>query len=228
MTVKNTGFEIDLVVTDVGGVLIKTDEAIISCIQRVTSERGIPRGSVGRIYSVFGVSVRDYVRAYLPNGYEDRTEECYRKFKELYPATVMDVLKPIAGVDETLEHLKSLGMRVGVLSCMLRREVEASLSLLKFRAFDAVFSLEAYGEGHKRPDPEGLRKLITELGCERERTIYVGDTESDVVMGRNAGVITVGVRSGMQPNECMERARPDHVIDSFCDVVGEVLVRYSR
>ncbi len=62
---KNNAFEIDLVVADIGGVLIKTDEAIISCIQRVVSEQGIPEGSVDSIYSVLGVSLKEYVRAYL-------------------------------------------------------------------------------------------------------------------------------------------------------------------
>ena len=219
MTIEKILSKIDLVVTDVGGVLIKTDEAIISCIQRVVMEQGIPDGSLDSIYTVFGVSLKEYIKAYLPDGYKDRTDECYRNFKKVYPATVLHVLKPFEGVDETLDHLKRVGIRVAVLSCMLQTEVETSLSLLKFRAFDAVFSLEDYGEDHTRPDPDGLRKLIAKLGCTKGRTIYVGDSESDVLMGRNAGVISIAVKSGVQPKDYIARAQPDFTVDSFRDIV---------
>ena len=80
----------------------------------------------------------------------------------------------------------------------------------------------------KRPDPEGLRKLIAKLAWSRERSIYVGDTESDVLMGRNAGVITVAVRSGVQPAGRVARAQPDYIVDSFGDILKEVLPRYAE
>jgi HAD superfamily hydrolase (TIGR01549 family) len=214
---------VELVVTDIGGVLVKTDEAIVSCIERAAREQGIPPGDVNAIHSVFGASLSDYVHAYLPPEYKERSAKCYDLFQEIYPEQVLNLLSPFPRVDDTLLELKCMGMKLAVLSCMLHSEVETNLSLLSFKSFDAIFSLEDYGEEHKRPDPEGLLKLIATLGCTPCRTIYVGDSSNDVLMGRNAGAITVAVRTGMQPISRVVQACPDYIIDSFKDIVQEVI-----
>ena len=221
MSAKN----IEAVITDIGGVLIKTDEAIIACIQRVVRDKGIPDGSVQTIYNVLGISLRDYILAYLPEGFKHRINECYTDFKKIYPSEVMHLLRPFPEVDETLVYLKEQRFRLGVFSCMTRKEVTANLSLLKFKAFDNIFSLEDYGDNHRRPDPTGLLMLIERIGSKPEHVIYVGDTDSDVMMARNVGIISVGVRSGAQPEDRLRRADPDHLLDSFKDIPKQVLTK---
>jgi phosphoglycolate phosphatase-like HAD superfamily hydrolase len=215
--------KIDLLVTDVGGVLVKTDEAIITCIQRVVSEKGIPYGSVEAIYNAFGVSIQDYIRAYLPLGYEERADECYRDFRRIYPSQVLHLLRPFEGVDETLEYLKSHDIHIAALSCMRQNEMEANLTLLKFQGFDAKFSLDDYGEDHKRPDPEGLLRLMKIFEARPETTIYVGDTPSDIQMAKNAKVISVAVTTGAVNKVLLKEENPDYLLDSFQDIPREVL-----
>ena len=220
---KHESEKIDLVITDVGGVLVKTDEAIITCMQRVVSEKGIPNGSVEAIHNVFGVSIQDYIRAYLPIGYEERADECYRDFRRIYPSQVLHLLRPFEGVDETLEYLKSHGIHIAALSCMRQNEMEVNLTLLKFRGFDAKLSIDDYGEDHKRPDPEGLLRLMKTFEARPEATIYVGDTPSDIQMSKNAKVISVAVRTGAVNKVLLKDENPDYFVDSFRDIPREVL-----
>jgi phosphoglycolate phosphatase-like HAD superfamily hydrolase len=220
---KNKNIDIDLIITDIGGVLIKTDEAIISCIKKVVRRKGIPDGSVEDIYSVFGVSIRDYVRAYLPEGYKDRTEECYREYEKIYPFEVMHLLKPFEGIDRTLFELDRLGIRLAVFSCMRRESVDANLSQLKFDRFVKTFSIDDCGEEHKRPDPCGLIKLMELLGAEKGRTMYVGDSPADVQMAKRAGVISVAVKTGALDEKYLEKENPDYLIDSFADIPRRIL-----
>lgn len=220
--------EIKFVITDIGGVLVKTDEAIIQCIVRAARKAGVPDGDVDAIYGAFGVSLEDYVRAYLPDGFEGRVDECYRQFKEIYPSRAMHLLKVFEGVEETLAALKERGYRLGVISCMTRREVAANLSLLKFKGFDETLSIEDYGEDHKRPDPEGLLMLIQKLGGVPERSIYVGDTDSDVKMAKNAGVVSVAVKTGAQPKDILLKSEPEYCIDSLCDLPDQVLADFGK
>ena len=49
--------KIDFIITDVGGVLIKTDEAIFECIERVAKEKNIYGGSLERIKDVLGTKL---------------------------------------------------------------------------------------------------------------------------------------------------------------------------
>ncbi len=220
--------KIDLIITDIGGVLIKTDEAIISCIKKVALEKGIPEGSVENIYDVFGISIKDYVRAYLPDGYKDRTDECYREYEKIYPFEVMHLLKPFEGIDQTLYELEKLGYRLAVFSCMRRKSVDANLSQLKFDRFLKTFSIDDCGEEHKRPDPYGLLKLMELLGAKATETMYVGDSPADIQMAKKAGVISVAVRTGALDDKYLERENPDYMIDSFADIPRRILSKDNK
>lgn len=58
--------EVDLVISDIGGVLIDTFHAIVTVIERVAKERKYRGGEVEAIYKVLGTSTEKYIRAYLP------------------------------------------------------------------------------------------------------------------------------------------------------------------
>ncbi len=220
--------KIDFIITDVGGVLIKTDEAIFECIERVAKEKNIYGGSLERIKDVLGTSIEDYIQAYLPEGYKEQTDECHKAFKKIYPFEVPHLLKPFKGVDETLEYLQGQGICLAVLSCKRRKAVKANLSLLRFQGFAKVFSIEDYDEDHKRPDPRGLKMLMKALGEEPERTVYVGDTASDIQMATRAKVISVAVGTGAQENTYLEKECPDFLVDSFRDIPTKVLHASAR
>jgi phosphoglycolate phosphatase len=75
----------------------------------------------------------------------------------------------------------------------------------------------------KKPDPEGARKLLSELGSRPDETVIIGDSGVDVLTGRNAGLWTIGVTYGFAPHT-LESAQPDVLVDS----PGELADIFSR
>ena len=51
--------EFDLIVTDLGGTLVKTDGAIMTAVRSAAKELGIPDGYAEPVYDVFGTSIGD-------------------------------------------------------------------------------------------------------------------------------------------------------------------------
>ena len=49
----------DLIVTDLGGTLVQTDEAIMAAVRRPAGELEIPEGYAEPVYDVFGTSIGD-------------------------------------------------------------------------------------------------------------------------------------------------------------------------
>ena len=80
---------IRLVITDIGGVLVKTDEAIITAIERVFRQNEIEPGSRESMLEAFGVSIRDYIAGYLPADSKHSVDDLYDQFKEIYPWRVL-------------------------------------------------------------------------------------------------------------------------------------------
>jgi phosphoglycolate phosphatase-like HAD superfamily hydrolase len=132
--------KIDLIVTDLGGTLVKTDDAIMAAVRRAARELGIPEGYADPVYDVFGTSIWEYIRAYLPEGHRDRTDECHEQFWQLFPYEVLDQIAPFEGTEKTLRELKNHGVRLAVLSGLRLEAIESILSTLAFRDWNVVRS----------------------------------------------------------------------------------------
>jgi phosphoglycolate phosphatase len=80
----------------------------------------------------------------------------------------------------------------------------------------APFFVQVYGGNSfatKKPDPEGARKLLEEVGVRPEEAAIVGDSHVDIETGRNAGLVTVGVNYGFAPHTLRDQP-PDILVDS--------------
>jgi phosphoglycolate phosphatase len=213
--------KIDLIVTDLGGTLVKTDDAIMTAVQRAARELGIPDGYADPVYDVFGTSIWEYVRAYLPDGYKDRTDECHERFWQLFPCEVLDQIAPFDGVEGALRELKSRGVRLAVLSGLRMESIESILSTLTFKDWDAVRSSMMYKAEAGNSRAQGIVALVKEFGVDPSRTIYIGDTDHDVRQGRRAGVVSAVVKTGGQAVKHLDKIQaenPDHLLASWPDL----------
>src|ERR1700722_11410710 len=78
------------------------------------------------------------------------------------------------------------------------------------------FFVQVYGGNSfasKKPDPQGARQLLQEIGVRPEETVIVGDSHVDIETGRNAGLWTVGVTYGFAPHTLSAPA-PDVLLDT--------------
>ena len=60
----------------------------------------------------------------------------------------------------------------------------------------------------KKPDPVGVHKLMKDMNATAESTLIVGDSDTDVLTGQNAGVWTCGVTYGIG-SQSLEETPPD-------------------
>ena len=212
--------KIDLIVTDLGGTMVKTDDAIISAVQQAATELGIGSGHTDPVYGVFGTSIWEYVHAYLPDDAKNRTDECHDRFWQLFPEAVLDQISLFDGVEEALVELKQRGVRLAVLSGLKLESIEAIIDTFRFKDLDAVRSsmpLKAAADSRAT----GIVALVEEFGVAPERTIYIGDTDHDVRQAKKAGVISAVVKTGGQAIKHLDKIeaeRPDYLLNSWPDI----------
>ncbi len=222
----SNGRKADLIVTDLGGTLMRTDEAIMTAVRRAAGELGIPAGYTDPVYDVFGTSIWEYVHAYLPDGHKDRTDDCHKRFWSLFPCEVLAQITPFAGVEEALHDLKRRGVRLAVLSGLRLEAIESILSTLSFRDWDVVRSCMMYSTTSGDSRALGIGALVKEFGVAPDRTIYIGDTDHDVRQAKKAGVLSAVVKTGGQAVKYLHKIQaqnPRYLLDSFaglCRVVS--------
>ena len=77
--------------------------------------------------------------------------------------------------------------------------------------------LSAWGqrdEFPRKPSPESLEALIARNGYQKSETLYVGDSNVDVVFAHNAGVKVCGVSWGFRGAKELREAGADHIVNS--------------
>ena len=81
-----------------------------------------------------------------------------------------------------------------------------------------------YGEGYfervvgqkegsaLKPNPGEVLAVMQALGADAKNCVYVGDTDTDMETGHNAGMDTVGVLWGFRGEEELRKHHADHII----------------
>ncbi len=125
------------------------------------------------------------------------------------------LFKPVDGIQAFLHHLKGQGFSLAIATSDERRDTEAVLSVLGLEGFfDRVL---CYGEYPcPKPHPEAIFTICRELSIPPGEAVFIGDTVTDMVMGKRAAVaLTIGiVEGGVTSREELARVA-DVVFDSL-------------
>lgn len=67
-----------------------------------------------------------------------------------------------------------------------------------------------------KPNGEGIKKIIDHYNCNPEETVFVGDTDADIVAARDAGVTSIGINWYKKRNFL---EYPDKLSNSPLDII---------
>jgi len=77
--------------------------------------------------------------------------------------------------------------------------------------------------GCRKPLPGLIDRAVEEHGIDRGSSYLVGDTTSDLLTGKNAGLRTALVRTGLAGNDGLHDVHPDAVCDDLLAAVRMII-----
>lgn len=211
-----------LIVFDVDGTLVDSQHLILEAMQVAFDFLGetLPPREVA--LSVVGLSLPEAMAALLPHLTRDEAMTVARHYREHFVsrrlAGVAEAEAPLyPGAVEALDRLGSApDTLLGVATGKARRGLD---HLLDAHGLRRHFVTLQTADGHpSKPHPSMLLSALAESGVAAERAAMVGDTEYDIVMGRAAGMRTVGVAWGYHPTVRLKEAGADVVIRDFSEL----------
>ncbi len=122
---------------------------------------------------------------------------------------------PIKGIQTFLANRKKDGFYIALATNDERKDTEAILSHLGMKGlFDVV--LCAGEVDPPKPHPETIFAICRKLSASVQEAVMVGDSVTDMMMGKRAGVaLTIGiVEGGVTPREELEKVA-DLVVNSI-------------
>ena len=155
----------------------------------------------------------------LPKGYD--VEPDYRRFVAYYSRNIAEGSTVFPGLIALLGRLKAEGIGLGVCTNKLEGlsvQLLEALDMAKY--FGSVIGPDTLGIA--KPDPRPFHEAVARLGLKSPKTIMVGDSETDILTARNAGVPFIGVPFGYTPRP-LEDYGPERMIAHFDEAHGVIV-----
>lgn len=121
-----------------------------------------------------------------------------------------------AGVPDLLKEAKTR-YKIAIVTSGSRAD---TIELLKefniYQYIDAFISADDVES--TKPDPEGILKILEEFQISPKEAVYIGDLILDIKAGKNAGVQTIAVSTGLIPKTDLEAEMPDKIIRHIAEI----------
>lgn len=200
------------VVFDLDGTLLNTIDDLADAGNHVCAARGWPAHTVDEYKHMVGNGIPKLVERFAPDRTDGETlAGALAEFSAYYGEHKEDKTAPYPGVPEFLAALKGRGVRLAVLS----NKAHALAGPVVERYFPSVFDYVqgALPDAPLKPDPTLLHALMENIGAAPKTTLFVGDSNVDVLTGKNGGLTVCGVLWGFRDRQELEETGADYVIE---------------
>ncbi len=201
-----------LAILDLDGTLLDTLDDLAAAVNHALAAVGLPPRSRPEIERFVGEGVRRLLsRALGPH--QERLDPALAAWWSHYEEHCLDRTRPFDGIRG---QLAGAGRLLAVLTNKpgrLARRTLAGTGLL-----DQVALVVGGDEAPRKPDPGGALELMRRLSARREETVFVGDSPTDALTARHAGVTMVGVTWGFRPRVELRAAGVVHLVDRVAEL----------
>ena len=204
--------QVRLLVFDLDGTLVDSKKDLALSVNAMRAEMGLAPLPLELIGTYIGHGVTVLVeRSLAAHATAENVQKGLAFFLAYYHDHMLDYTLPYPGVAEALDELGNHKLAV-----LTNKPVNFSREMLTRLGFASHFTYIYGGNSfpQKKPDPTGLHKLMEDLQISARETLMVGDSDTDILTGRNAGVWTCGVSYGFGA-QTLEAVSPDLVIDDM-------------
>lgn len=208
----------ETVLFDLDGTLLNTLDDLWRSGCAMREHLGLPPLTRAQTRSYVGNGMANYVAMALPGGREHlRFDEALAFIRAYYDAHCLGDTAPYPGVLELMRTLKERGIATAVVS---NKPHSAVVPLVEHFFPGLASCAMGQQEGIRRkPAPDMVEKALEEMGRDKSKALYVGDSEVDVKTAQNAGVPCLCVSWGFRDRWQQEEAGAEF----FADTAEEVL-----
>lgn len=210
---------IQAVLFDLDGTLIDSVPAYFQLMAELLETVGLPPvpNTLVAEFMTTGLSVLEKM---IPPEMAHRKNELIRQCitlgghmsKEMF----LNRIRLIPGVEQLFGLLVARKIPIGVVTSTERSNIRKKLLSLEREGIrdllDVVIAIE--DAPRKKPAPDPLLAGAQRLNVAPERCVYVGDSHIDIQAGRDAGMMTIGVLTGLDDSHRLQQEQPTLILKS--------------
>lgn len=206
------------IIFDLDGTLINTIEDIGDSMNFVLRKLGREELSYGEYKIKVGGGFRKLVKSILPDLEDEDYDYALKLLEASYRENYLSKSKPYEDMEKLLGKLSEKKIKLGINT---NKNQEYTNKLIE-KVFGDVDFVEIVGvdqRGFVKPDPSGAELVLEKMGLAKEEVLYVGDSNIDMLTGKNAGLKTVGVDWGFRGEAELRQYGADFIAYEPLDIL---------
>lgn len=189
----------ELVCWDLDGTLTDSVRFVVDTANLVITRRGGSPLDFDVVGKMTGLPLEQIFRLAWPDLSAEDAIARRAEYREIYDQTVIPATKLFAGARDALREVHAAGLLQATVTGKRAADCERIL-----RGLDIEDDIDLYLGGDSipadrhKPAPDLALLAMARLGVTADRTVVVGDTQTDMQMGRAAGASTIQVLWGYE------------------------------
>ena len=204
------------VIFDLDGTLVDTLTDVTRGVNHALVKMGFPYRSEEEVRKAIGPGKEEFIRNIFPYEDDPDMDTFLSLFRDFYWEHCLDETVFYPGMREVLTQIRELNLAVAS-----NKPSRYTMKILKGLGvkewFNVIFGPEDVL--HAKPHPEMILKVLSTVGSSPVKTLMVGDTDKDMMAGRDAGVSLCGARYGYGLEEDIVKLNPDYLIEMPTDLL---------
>nr|WP_312578421.1 HAD-IA family hydrolase [Sedimentibacter sp.] len=189
---------------DFDGTLADTEEVNFVIYQKLAEKynlRNITLDELGHLKKMSAKEIMEYVelkKRYLPF--------MLKRGKKLLTQDIRNVKLCKLDIFDTIKQIKSLGIKVAIITTNSKTNVKMFLKEHNADYFDFIASATMFGKEIK------MRKIMKKEKLQNNEVLYVGDEIRDIHAANRAGIDIASVGWGYNTVESLRKNKPQYLI----------------
>ena len=183
------GVSLKAVIFDMDGTLVSSLPVIFHCENEISLKYLKTTLTLEDVIAKFGPPARAIIANMTNSLSEDLRNRAVSDYYECYSKNVARKGLVFPGIVRLLQRIRSSRVHTALVTGVEKAMMEYTLSpfgLSKF--FETRISADDVSKS--KPDPEGINLALSRMRASARQSIYIGDSPSDMIAGKRAGVLT--------------------------------------
>lgn len=214
---------------DFDGTLMDTIQDSTNCMNYALTNHGFDPIDVPKCIEVMGQSLTEMINRCTPKDMNDAIllHQMGQEAEYYYAQHYNETCKPYRNIRHALKALKNMNIDLCIITnkpsrmlIPLLNEYFADIEFKHIVASDSGYPL--------KPNPASCEKIMQTLDVHYDEIVYIGDSEVDIQIAKNARAFSIGCGWGFRGGKSLISAGADYVIHDPMDIIDVMNILNKR